>query len=335
MATAEQNSLQNSLDGDQAGLLAPRRGIPAWILSFLLHAVIFAMLLITIRQVPRGAAVEGDREAGIVLVQNKDEQAKYLTSGEMSAAGGDQADSTKPLSEALPAAESLPNNLLGALPSHDSDSGTGTGVESGLPGVDDLLKGVKPSKDIGGKVSTQVFGIQGTGSKFVYVFDRSASMSGFDGRPLRAAKEQLIASLKSLGPTQQFQIIFYNQSPRVFNPSPDQPPRLLYGTESNIKLAEKFINAIQGEGGTEHLPALQLAVGLSPDVIFFLTDAQEPGMSDSDLDKVERWNRSAASINSIEFGAGKSYDKNNFLVKLARRNFGQHAYKDVTQFGGQ
>ncbi len=36
----------------------------------------------------------------------------------------------------------------------------------------------------GNEAHTSVFGAEGTGSKFVYVFDRSASMDGYQGRPL-------------------------------------------------------------------------------------------------------------------------------------------------------
>lgn len=82
------------------------------------------------------------------------------------------------------------------------------------------------------------------------------------------------------------------------------------------------------------MPALEMAIRLKPDVIFFLTDAEEPRLTESELEKLNRWNTGPASINSIEFGAGKSYNKNNFLVRLARMNMGSHAYKDVTQLGG-
>src|SRR5262245_17102357 len=59
---------------------------------------------------------------------------------------------------------------------------------------------------------TQVFGVTGRGRKFVYVFDRSLSMQG---APLAAAKRELIASLGRLEDGQQFQIIFYNEKPRM------------------------------------------------------------------------------------------------------------------------
>lgn len=328
------NQQTHVADDYAADLPIVRRGIPAWILSFAMHGTIFAVMLFTIRQVPRGAEVEGDREAGIVLVKNSPEQAEYLTSGDMNSNAGDNADSTQPLSESLPSAQSMESDLAGLLPSNDNSSGNGTGFETGLPGPDGLISGVSDNQELGGKVTTQIFGVQGTGSKFIYVFDRSTSMNGFNKRPINAAKEQLIASLESLGESHQFQIIFYNEVPNVFNPSPDLPPRMLSGSEANKQAAIRFIRNIPAIGGTEHVPAIQKALSLSPDVIFFLTDAQEPRLNENQLRKINSWNQSAASINTIEFGSGKNYNKNNFLVRLARDNFGQHVYKDVTQFGG-
>ena len=71
----------------------------------------------------------------------------------------------------------------------------------------------------GGYARTGVFGVIGEGHKFVYVFDRSGSMDGHGGAPLAAAKAELIASLKDLGQMHQFQIIFYNEQPRIFSPT--------------------------------------------------------------------------------------------------------------------
>ena len=75
-----------------------------------------------------------------------------------------------------------------------------------------------PRLDRSGTVSTSVFGVQAQGSRFVYVFDRSGSMADFRGRPLAAAKQELVRSLADLQDTNQFQIIFYNERPKIFRP---------------------------------------------------------------------------------------------------------------------
>ena len=311
-----------------------KRGIPAWMMSFCLHGMVFVVLIFTIRQLPRGTAVEGDREAGIVLVDMSTDDAQFLTEGELTSSDGDQSDSTDSMSQALPSAEILNSELEGILPSADTGNALGEGLADGLPGVEGLLNGDAANRQVGGQVSTKVFGIEGTGRKFVYVFDRSLSMTGFDSRPLRAAKEQLIASIKSLGETHQFQIIFYNQNQFEFAPIRGQKPQLMFGTAENKNSAVRFIQRMTGDGGTSHFPALQKALFYSPDVIFFLTDAEEPGLNTSQFKMIIDQNRSAASINAIEFGAGPRGKRNNFLVQLARAHGGQYVYKDVTLLGG-
>jgi len=150
-------------------------------------------------------------------------------------------------------------------------------------------------------------------------------MSALDGRPLRAAKAQLIASLQSLKQTDQFQIIFYNQEPLVFNPNPGRKPTMLFGTEENKKLAERFIRKVTAAGGTRPMPALRLALNLRPDVLFLLSDAEETVL---DMAQIDRWNY-GTSINAIEFGTNASPSPFNSLARLAEKNHGQYKYRDV------
>ena len=95
--------------------------------------------------------------------------------------------------------------------------------------------------------------------------------------------------------------------------------------------AAKFVQGIQATGSTRHLQALKLALGLRPDVVFFLTDADEPQLSVDELRKVQHWNQ-ATAINAIEFGFGPQSRRENFLVQLARQNGGQHVYVDTSLF---
>jgi hypothetical protein len=109
--------------------------------------------------------------------------------------------------------------------------------------------------------------------------------------------------------------------------------RLVFGTGANKSRAESFINAIKADGATRHEEALLEALRLSPDVIFFLTDADQPELTSGQLDKIRRRNDGRASINTIEFGLGPQLEGENFLVKLARQNGGQHTYFDVSKLG--
>lgn len=180
-----------------------------------------------------------------------------------------------------------------------------------------------------GKARTSLFGIVGEGYKFVYVFDRSGSMGGSGKTALRAVKAELLASLENLDTVHQFQIIFYNEKPVIFNPS-GTPGRLAFGTEQNKDRARRFLDTIVADGGTEHEEALRLAVKMRPDVIFFLTDADEPVLDRQQLNRIQRL-AAGIIIHAIEFGRGPKPDGNTFLAVLAEENGGQYTYVDISK----
>ncbi len=115
----------------------------------------------------------------------------------------------------------------------------------------------------------------------------------------------------------------------MFNPS-GVLGRLVFGTDQNKYLARKFVGSITADGATRHEEALEMAMRLAPDVIFFLTDADQPQLSAKQLAHIAQRNRGTL-INAIEFGYGSQSDGDNFLVRLARQNGGQHVYVDVSQ----
>ena len=180
----------------------------------------------------------------------------------------------------------------------------------------------------GGKARTSFFGLIGEGYKFVYVFDRSGSMGGSGRNSLRTVKAELLQSLKNLDTVHQFQIIFYNERPVLFNPT-GTPGRLAFATESNKQRAIRFIDSVAADGGTDHEEALKLAIRLQPDVIFFLTDADDPKLSPAQLAKI-RDLAAGIIINAIEFGPGPKPPGGSFLADLARQNGGGYAYVDVS-----
>jgi hypothetical protein len=275
-----------------------------------------------------------ERVAGIALVKSTKTKIDYFTEDDVRLADPLSSTHQSAIEKSLPTLDERNEKLPGFLPGDDDLGEIGAELGQSLPGADGFLQGIAKGPKKGGntgQVTTEVFGIQGTGTKFVYVFDRSGSMVGFGGKPLIAAKSQLLASLESLGPNQQFQIIFYNERPRPFTPSGGRP-KLLYATDENKRAARKFILGIPGGGATRHLPALKMAVDFAPDVVFFLTDAAEPMISDDELKTVDRWNRNAAAIHSIEFGPRVAPTQDNFLQKIAKQNGGNYVYRNVTRF---
>lgn len=177
----------------------------------------------------------------------------------------------------------------------------------------------------GGKTETAIFGLKGEGYKFVYLVDRSGSMSLPAGRStLDAVKKELLASLGPLDSVHQFQLIFYNEKPALYNPT-GVAGRLVFATPQNKALVEDFLQRLQPDGGTYHEEALRLATSLHPDVIFWLSDAGKPPLEAAELARVERW-AAGIRINAIEFGETDSAPADSFMATVARRTGGQYKY---------
>ena len=117
----------------------------------------------------------------------------------------------------------------------------------------------------------------------------------------------------------------------MFNPQGGQP-QLAWGDQVSKRLARQFVQGIKATGGTEHISALVMALKMRPDVMFFLTDADEPVLTSAELSRIGRLNQGAA-IHTIEFGIGPQVRSENFLARLARQNGGQHVYVDVAKLG--
>lgn len=310
----------------------------SWLVSAVVHLLLFLAFSWWWTPPRRGVAIEPDRNAGIVLVGEVAGEIEYYgpddgaTDANSSTAMSNSGASAEGLAAALPGGGSPPVDPTGALPSGPAPGAGGLDV-GGLPGAGDLTKGgsTGAAARVGAnKGHTYLFGIQGVGNKFLYVFDRSASMEGYQGRPLMAAKAELAKSLEHLEATHQFQIIFYNDRQNVFNPHAPQSPRMLFADEKHKELARRYVRSVTADGGTRHLEALRIALGLNPDVVFFLTDADEPQLTSSELADVARW-AGGAVIHAIEFGAGPARGGENFLMRMARQSGGKHAYVDVTQ----
>jgi hypothetical protein len=290
------------------------------VLSLLLHTTLIGILIVVLTQVRTGAGNVENRSGGIVLVDASSVTTEYLSEGDVEKNSSPNTTSESP--PPLAAQNEQPPDLPGMEFSPSKLSGVGESLAESLPGADSLIVGPQSTGKIGGKVTTEIFGIKGTGSRFVYVIDRSESMAGFEFRPMLAARQQMWASLQSLKKNNQFQIVFYNDKVKIFTGQ----PRLYFATDETMEEARSFIERIRPDGGTDHMVALKQAFKFAPDVIFFLTDA-EGGFTDADLREIGRRNRSAAIINAIEFGERRS--RNRSLEAVARNSGGQYVFKNI------
>jgi hypothetical protein len=324
----------------------PEPLLPAWVFSVLIHAGLIGLLCVALQSPPRGVADAEVGSVGLVLHHaNADggQNDVELFPVKQASAVGDvpqapalfasaptnttavvQAHAEEPAKQTKPATSTAKSAKSGAKETKPSGSATArpnlTGNRFGAGG--------------GSYAQTSVFGVQGKGSKFVYVFDRSSSM---EGRPLAAAKQQLLQSLESLEGIHQFHIIFFNTKTQSFDAS-GGGRRIAFASDRNKKLAANFVGGITADGGTDRMYALREAIGYAPDVIFFLTDADDP-MTPSEMADIARANRKAqAAICVIEFGKNPAPVPNNFLARLAKESGGQYGYVNTTtlqQAGGR
>ena len=305
--------------------------LPSWVLSAVLHVLVLVLAAWMFGLAPRqGASTERTAEVGIAL-EHQDGTFEYYdtdtTAGTQSQAVTANAASLENLLK-----DQAQVDTASALPAKMGVLGPSVVQAGGPADPGPKSGGYAGSNDaIGGKATVKVFGVEGTGYKFVYVFDRSTSMGGSGRNALMVAKSELMASLESLQETHQFQIIFYNDQQLEFNPS-GQRGRLAFATERNRQRARQFIGGVVDAGSTEHEAALKLAIKYRPDVIFFLTDAAVPRLDADQLRTINRW-ASGITINAIEFGRGPKQEGDNFLTRLARQNGGQYDYHDITKRG--
>jgi hypothetical protein len=312
----------------------PRRKwvlLETWGLSTLFHLSMLLALGLSWKAVAKPAGDEPELLRTVELVQRRNTPEgpvlvdQATSEAEAATASPGPVDVGQLLGGAAP-----PLDLTSALPKAGEVAGLGLPTGNPMLGGGGLLQGPgAKTVPTAGRGRTSVYGLSGEGFKFVYIFDRSGSMSGSGGKPLAAAKRELLRSLADLGPTHQFQIIFYNEDPTVMRIG--SAANLMFADDANKQAAERYVKSITADGATEHESALLAGLQLKPDVIFFLTDADQPGLSPAQLERITRLNDGRAVINTIEFGLGPKIRKHNFLDAVAEQNGGGSAYIDISQ----
>jgi Mg-chelatase subunit ChlD len=293
---------------------------PSWLISIVIHgalAALCATITLTVAAPSQeqpftvGIMVKRQSEHGVSMESN-DTTFEERTDRDQGAAKFVANVEPGSVADALPKLPEIDLSTIGL-------SGSTLAAASELLTVPDS----GGASSLAATVSTQFFGAQVWGTKFVYVIDRSGSMMQRDR--IGAAKRELLASLAQLPDETQFQIVFYNTEPSVMLPS--SPAKLQFATDHNKLRAAREVEQVIPTGGTEHLPALQLALTLQPDVVLFLTDADD--LRPQDVAAATALNKDRARIHTVEFGVGAATDEQNQLRELANRNGGSYRYIDA------
>lgn len=301
-----------------------RWALPMWLLSTLMHAGLILLLAATWVTTSKSLPAEETMDVGIVLKSETPTSVVFESDNEIFEEPllSDPLQSTE--LDALDETFREPTTATkDVVPDLEMLATAGQSVEQAQKFLPPAAMPVG-----GGRSRTRFFNAEDVGKSFIWIVDRSASMSHRDA--LGLAKREIVTNLDILAPETRFQVIFYNTA---FNMIPSPGNKLLPASTGNLSRAKSFLKEVAATGGTEHNPALLAAFKLQPEVIYFLTDADM--MTDRDVEmltKVNRKSRPPATIHTIEFGNGPRLSSNKPLRRLSALNDGTYSYINVEKF---
>lgn len=312
--------------------LGLKKEISSWFCSILFHFFFLLILLYFVSQTPQPGNVLGERNTnavGIVFSTSDGYETPKEIAKVNHSSSSAKSSSRSTIDKILSETEN-DNNLRNELFSPQRIGMTSSG-SSDHSLKNDLLSGLGSStgnaQNGSGGQSVGFADLKGTGRRFVYVLDRSDSMKWNSERPMRYAVEEAQKSIQSLDPQKgalKFQLVYYNHEAEIF-----QNSRLLDVNESNKRKMIRFLQSIFPTGGTNSLNAIEKAVSLKPDVIFFLTDADEEiGTATLAQIRSMRIRNDIAQIHVVEFGR-QNRRKNSSFRQLADENNGMYIFKNI------
>jgi Ca-activated chloride channel family protein len=153
--------------------------------------------------------------------------------------------------------------------------------------------------------------------ELVFVLDTSGSMSGF---PMETSKAMMRRAIENLRPQDEFNIVtFAGNTSVLFSEA-------VANNEQNRHKALRFIDTLQGAGGTEMMKAINMALGGEHDskkvrIVCFLTD----GYVGNDMEIVGAVKEHAQTTRAFSFGIGNAV--NRFLMDaMAQAGRGEAHY---------
>lgn len=164
---------------------------------------------------------------------------------------------------------------------------------------------------------TELSTLQRQPLELVFVLDCSGSMSG---EPIRQAKRAIERALRSLQPTDSFQIIRFSNDASTFGPAP------IDATPSNIQRGVRYVRGLSGGGGTMMLRGIEAALDFPHDperlrFVVFLTD----GYIGNEAQILRAIHDRLGASRIFSFGVGSS--PNRYLMdRMAKMGSGAVAY---------
>jgi len=140
-----------------------------------------------------------------------------------------------------------------------------------------------------------------TPKEMIFVVDNSGSMSGY---PIEKAKEAVRRCLRGMNPNDSFQVIRFSESASALS---DRP---LPNTPGNVKKGLKYVDDMQGMGGTEMIEGIKASLSYPPDpervrIVCFMTDGYI-GNENEILAAIEKL---LGNARLFSFGVGSSVNR--------------------------
>jgi Ca-activated chloride channel homolog len=162
--------------------------------------------------------------------------------------------------------------------------------------------------------------------EMVFVIDQTGSQRGV---PIQKAKETLRYCIENLNPNDTFQLLGFNTQvyPCFSHPVPV--------TEENVTQALKFLEPLEGNGGTDILKSVDYALKIPDDpgrlrILCYMTD----GYVGNDMQVIDHVRKNRGRARMFVFGVGNSV--NRFLIDgMAREGRGYAEYVDLNTPGEQ
>ena len=177
-------------------------------------------------------------------------------------------------SPSVPELDQEPMPEIESLDMPSEEDITGSLAEIAPPaigtGAGDIGETTGLSEGGSGSGSASFFGVEATGSRFVYIVDISGSMS-YAGK-IEALQRELVKSIDGLLEAADFLIITYSDGPSPL----DGRQAWTDADERGKRFARRGVGKIQTGGGTYPGPAFHMAFAVRPppDAIYFMTDGE-------------------------------------------------------------
>jgi hypothetical protein len=168
-----------------------------------------------------------------------------------------------------------------------------------------------------GKQGTGLLAPAGRARRVVYVLDRSLSMGPTDA--LAAARREVLTSLRQLPVEACFQVIAFNETAEPLRLG--SRSGLLPAEPAVVEQAAQVLDALSAAGESRHVLALRQALALGPDLVFFVTDADE--LHPDDVQLITHLNQGRAVIHTVELTARRPRP-GGLLGQLASANRGTY-----------